>query len=121
MSAEVTCRSVVLLRVGAMSKRLPYTWMREEVNRGTHAPKRGASRSSRARARVGLWLQIDGSPAGNHWSSAMGRRRKATKKIAKKSRNVVAVLFKCPFCNTEDSVEVMDALSLSARALAATS
>ena len=68
-----------------------------------------------------LWLQIDGSPAGNHWSSAMGRRRKATKKIAKKSRNVVAVLFKCPFCNTEDSVEVMDALSLSARALAATS
>ena len=44
-------------------------------------------------------------------SRGMGRRRKATKKIAKKSRNVVAVLFKCPFCNTEDSVEVRDARS----------
>ena len=46
-----------------------------------------------------------------HPCRGMGRRRKATKKIAKKSRNVVAVLFKCPFCNTEDSVEVRDTRS----------
>ena len=36
----------------------------------------------------------------------MGRRKKATKKIVKKEKKVVATKFTCPYCAHEKSVEV---------------
>lgn len=36
---------------------------------------------------------------------AMGRRKKATKKIQTRKKQVVATVFKCPFCSHDDAVE----------------
>ncbi|KAJ0402201.1 hypothetical protein P43SY_008065 [Pythium insidiosum] len=35
----------------------------------------------------------------------MGRRKKSTKKIQTKKKQVVATVFKCPFCSHDDAVE----------------
>lgn len=35
----------------------------------------------------------------------MGRRKSTTKKISNKKKQVVSVIFKCPFCAHDDAVE----------------
>lgn len=37
--------------------------------------------------------------------STMGRRKKTTKKISTKKKQVVSTVFKCPFCSHDEAVE----------------
>ncbi|KAF1332491.1 Atp synthase subunit 4, partial [Globisporangium splendens] len=40
-----------------------------------------------------------------HYDSSMGRRKKSTKKIQTRKKQIVSTVFKCPFCSHDEAVE----------------